>query len=282
MRLRADFAKKLRSDGTRSFKQKGEVPPRSASSGLSRVVQERIHSPSPKVQETPKVVEPPVNQPVSPALTGRVLSHSEKVKELEDLKSAALTCLKCEHLVSFRKQVVFGVGNPDAKIMFIGEAPGADEDEQGEPFVGAAGQLLTKMIKAMGIEREDVYIANVLKCRPDVMSGAYGNRKPKQDEMKTCLPYLGAQISIIRPSVMVGLGATAMEGLSGKTKIGITRLRGQWQDFRGIPVMPTFHPSYLLRNRSMAERRKVWEDLLAVMEKVQMSVSEKQRGYFLK
>jgi DNA polymerase len=165
--------------------------------------------------------------------------------------------------------------------MFVGEAPGADEDQQGEPFVGKAGQLLTRIIQTMGFTRDTVYIANILKCRPDTPGRTIGNRKPTPEEMKTCLPYLLAQIDIIQPQVMVALGATAVEGLFGRT-VGITRLRGQWQTFRGIPVMPTYHPAYLLRNEALGEKRKVWEDMLQVLERLGRPINEKQRNYFLK
>ena len=146
---------------------------------------------------------------------------------MAELRARALACVKCPHLASTRTQVVFGVGNLEAQVMFVGEAPGADEDRQGEPFVGRAGQLLTRIITAMGLSREEVYIGNVLKCRPDLPPGSSGNRKPRPDEMATCLPYLQEQIEIIRPRVLVGLGATALEGLLGRTPISITILRGQ-------------------------------------------------------
>jgi len=197
------------------------------------------------------------------------------------LRERALVCVKCPHLASSRKNVVFGVGNPDARLMFVGEAPGADEDEQGEPFVGRAGELLTKIIQATGLQRSDVYIANILKCRPDTPGQSAGNRKPTPDEMATCIPYLHEQIDLIRPGVLVALGATAVEGLLGKT-VGITKLRGTWKTYRGIPLMPTYHPAYLLRNQAMSEKRKVWEDMLAVMEKLDMPISTKQRNYFLR
>jgi len=192
-----------------------------------------------------------------------------------------MVCVKCADLAASRKNVVFGVGDIHAQLMFVGEAPGADEDQQGEPFVGAAGQLLTKIIQAMGLSRQTVYIANILKCRPDTHGQSSGNRKPTPDEMKTCIPYLHAQIDLIQPKALVALGATAVEGLLGKTA-GITRLRGHWQTYRNIPLMPTYHPAFLLRNQAISEKRKVWEDMLQVMEKLGMSISEKQRGYFLK
>ncbi len=165
--------------------------------------------------------------------------------------------------------------------MFVGEAPGADEDQQGEPFVGAAGQLLTRIIQTMGLSRSSVYIANILKCRPDTPGQASGNRKPTTQEMQTCIPYLHEQIDLIEPKVLVALGATAVEGLLGKT-IGITKLRGHWQTYRGTPLMPTYHPAYLLRNQALSEKRRVWEDMLTVMEKLGMPISEKQRRFFLK
>jgi DNA polymerase len=200
---------------------------------------------------------------------------------MDGLRQRALSCLKCPHLVKSRKNVVFGVGDIHARLMFIGEAPGADEDAQGEPFVGAAGQLLTRIIQTMGLTRETVYIANILKCRPDTPGQSFGNRKPTPNEMKTCLPYLLAQIDLIRPSVIVALGATAVEGLLGKTE-GISKLRGKFHTFREIPLMPTFHPSYLLRNQALTEKRKVWEDMLQVMQKLEMPISDKQKNFFLK
>ena len=204
----------------------------------------------------------------------------DKAKRMDALRERALICVKCEHLVKSRTQVVFGVGNIDAELMFVGEAPGADEDLQGEPFVGKAGQLLTKIIEAMGFSRGDVYIGNVLKCRPDMPAGEPGNRKPRPDEMATCLPYLVEQIEIIQPRAMVALGATAMEGLTG-SKESMSRQRGRWHEFKGIPLMATYHPAYLLRNQSPSEKRKVWEDMLMVLEKLGKPISEKQRGYFL-
>ena len=200
---------------------------------------------------------------------------------MAELRARAMACIRCPNLAASRKNVVFGVGNIHAELMFVGEAPGADEDEQGEPFVGKAGQLLTKIIQTMGYDRSSVYIANILKRRPDTPGQFAGNRKPTPEEMKTCLPYLLEQINIIRPKAMVALGATAVEGLFGKT-MGIMKLRGNWQSFGGIPVMPTFHPAYLLRNQALSEKRKVWEDMLQVLEKLQKPISEKQRGYFTK
>lgn len=228
----------------------------------------------------PVPAEPSVPKPAkSEALEAAPKPSIEKAAAFAALRERALSCVKCAHLASSRKNVVFGVGNIDAQLMFVGEAPGADEDIQGEPFVGRAGELLTKIIQAMGLQRGDVYIANILKCRPDTPGQSAGNRKPTSDEMATCVPYLHEQIDLIRPRVLVGLGATAIEGLLGKT-VGIMKLRGNWQVYRDTPLMPTFHPAYLLRNQAMSEKRKVWEDMLAVMEKLEMPISDKQRNYF--
>src|SRR5438876_11621242 len=189
-------------------------------------------------------------------------------------------CMKCPHLASSRTQTVFGVGNPDADVMFIGEAPGVDEDQQGEPFGGRAGQLLTKIIKAMNFAREDVYIANILKCRPDMPSGSFGNRAPTPGEMQTCRPYLVEQIEIIQPKVLVALGAVAVEGLLGMRGT-MREMRGRWHAYNGIPLMITYHPAYLLRNQAPSEKRKVWEDMLQVLERLERPITERQRNYFL-
>ncbi len=203
-----------------------------------------------------------------------------KAERLAALRTPVLACTLCPHLAKSRTQVVFGVGSPEAEIMFVGEPPDEEEDRQGEPFVGEAGQLLTKIIVAMGFAREEVYIANVLKCRPDMPPGIPGKRKPKPAEMQTCLPYLRAQIEIIQPRVVVALGATAMEGLLGETS-PMARLRGRWHEFAGIPLMATYHPSYLLHKPSLGEKRKVWEDMLLVLERLEKPISDKQRGFFL-
>ena len=213
-------------------------------------------------------------------LSATSLDPEAKAAAMMELRERALACVKCPNLASSRTGVVFGVGSIDAGLMFVGEAPGADEDKQGEPFVGAAGQLLTRIIQTMGLSRETVYIANILKCRPDTPGQTSGNRKPTAAEMQTCIPYLHSQIDLIRPKALVALGATAIEGLLGAAG-GISRLRGHWQTYRGIPLMPTFHPAYLLRNQALSEKRKVWEDMLKVMEKLGMPISEKQRAFFL-
>jgi uracil-DNA glycosylase len=203
-----------------------------------------------------------------------------KADLLVPVRERVRVCTKCPHLASSRTQTVFGVGNPDAELMFIGEAPGVDEDKQGEPFVGRAGQLLTRIIETMGLAREEVYIANILKCRPDTSPGSFGNRPPTPREMQTCRPYLVEQIDIIRPKVLVALGAVAVEGLLG-TRGTMRELRGRWHSYNGTPLMITYHPAYLLRNQAPSEKRKVWEDMLQVLERLEKPITEKQRSYFL-
>src|ERR1700704_3762918 len=203
----------------------------------------------------------------------------DKASLLAPIQARVSVCVKCPHLAASRTQTVFGIGNPNAELMFIGEAPGADEDARGEPFVGRAGQLLTKIIETMGFTRAEVYIANVLKCRPDMPRGSSGNRPPTPGEMQTCLPYLAEQIDIIQPKVLVALGATAVEGLLG-TRGTMREMRGRWHSHHETPLMITYHPSYLLRNQAPSEKRKVWEDMLQVLERLDRPITEKQRNYF--
>jgi uracil-DNA glycosylase len=174
---------------------------------------------------------------------------------LADLEAIATVCEKCK-LSKTRTQVVYGVGNPNADLMFIGEAPGRDEDLKGEPFVGRAGQLLTDIIKAMKLTRDDVYIANVIKCRPPE------NRNPEPDELEACRPFIRRQIELIKPRVIVTLGKFALQSLLEKS-YSITAVRGQWLEYDGIKVMPTFHPAYLLR--TPAAKKEVWQDMKKVM-----------------
>jgi uracil-DNA glycosylase family 4 len=215
------------------------------------------------------------------SLTDRQLKSAQnKAESLTSVRERVRACTKCAHLACSRTQTVFGVGNPDADLMFIGEAPGVDEDQQGEPFVGRAGQLLTRILKAMNFAREDVYIANILKCRPDTPRGSFGNRPPTPKEMQTCRPYLVEQIEIIQPTVLVALGAVAVEGLLGRRGT-MRELRGRWHTYDDIPLMITYHPAYLLRNQALSEKRKVWEDMLQVLERLNQPISERQQRYFL-
>jgi DNA polymerase len=184
---------------------------------------------------------------------------------LEDVRGELGQCTRCR-LWSGRTNIVFGVGNPNADLMFIGEAPGRDDDIQGEPFVGRAGQLLTDIIRAMGLSREDVYIANIIKCRPP------GNRNPARDESETCQPFLLKQIAAIGPRVICTLGNVPAQTILN-SKQGITKIRGRFHDYHGIKVMPTFHPAYLLRNPG--EKTKVWEDMKQVMAELGLNPAGK-------
>ena len=189
-----------------------------------------------------------------------VIPDGSKQSQLDALRAFIGQCPQCPVLVRNRRSVVFGSGNPDADIMFVGEAPGNDEDIQGIPFVGRAGQLLMNIIeKGMKMSRDDVYIANILKCRPP------NNRNPQADEVRNCTPFLHLQLDIIKPRVIIALGLFAAQFLTGK-EIGIGKLRGQFHFYRDIPVMPTYHPAYLLRNYSRESRQKVWDDIQLVMQ----------------
>lgn len=209
------------------------------------------------------------------------LPEGDKRTRWEALREIVLGCSTCNSRVKPGKKVVFGIGNLDADIFFCGEAPGADEEIEGEPFVGKAGQLLTKMIAAMGLKREEVYIGNIMNWRPE-MPTPTGNRPPTIEEMNFCLPYLKAQLEVVQPKLIVALGATAVKGLLGADSFRTLReVKGKWAEFEGIPVMPTYHPSYLLRNDTKRDKRSAWEDWLQVMEKAGLPISDRQRGYFL-
>ncbi|MBI4698287.1 MAG: uracil-DNA glycosylase [Nitrospirae bacterium] len=183
---------------------------------------------------------------------------ADKQAVLKALRGEIGDCQRCK-LAKGRKNIVFGEGNYDAKIMFIGEGPGREEDIQARPFVGDAGKLLTRLIEKMGFKREDVYIANIVKCRPP------NNRDPEEDEIAACSPFLKQQVEIILPGVIMSLGRISAQTLTG-SKIAISRLRGRSYDFNGIPLMPTFHPAYLLRNPK--DKQLTWEDALKVLEKL--------------
>ena len=227
--------------------EKESVPPVQEVPGNAVVPEQKIApEQSPAAQSTPQT--PPENAPVRNLVPGT----------LEHLCETVRNCRNCP-LCETRLNAVPGEGDPHARLMFIGEGPGADEDRQGRPFVGAAGQLLDKMIMAMQFRREEVYIANIVKCRPP------RNRAPMPEEAQACIGYLEHQIRMIRPEVIVLLGATAAHFLLRREE-GIMRLRGRWLEYNGIPVMPTFHPAFLLRQESA--KREAWEDLKQVMRRL--------------
>jgi len=189
-----------------------------------------------------------------------VVSSGAKYERLQAVRAEIGDCQRCK-LSKGRENIVFGVGNAEARLMFIGEAPGKDEDIQGEPFVGEAGMLLTRLIEKMGFKREDVYIANIIKCRPPL------NRDPEEDEISTCRPFLDKQIEIIAPEFIITLGRIALMTLMNNNKIRITAARGNFFEYKGIPVMPTFHPAYLLRNPK--DKWLTWSDVQKVLERME-------------
>lgn len=226
--------------------------------------------PSPGTREAPPRANPsPPPRPVAgaSALSDVLVEPGIRTAgSLEELRDVLGDCRRCK-LCAGRTNIVFGVGNPRARLMFVGEGPGEDEDLQGEPFVGAAGQKLTDIItKGMGLARSDVYIANVVKCRPP------NNRNPEPDEIVACEPFLKRQVELVRPEVIVSLGNFATQALLGD-RTSISRRRGRWHEFKGIALMPTFHPSYILRNP--ADKRLVWQDIQLVMERLDLPLPAK-------
>lgn len=232
-------------------------------------------------------------RPVPAVRPDIVLPAGDKKTRWNALRAIVLDDPTCRANVHPGKRIVFGVGDLDAAVMFVGEAPGGDEEDQGEPFVGRAGQLLNRMIKAMGLEREQVYIGNILNWRP-AMGGRSpdgsqtGNRPPTAEEMACCLPFIRAQIAVVQPKVLVALGKTAVDGLLGAERFkSMGAARGAWHEYAGTPLRATYHPSYLLRQEGLVSatarkiKRDAWEDLLAVMERAGLPISEKQRKYFL-
>ncbi len=237
-------------------------------------------SPPPVVDEPSSRVEAPPPAPFAPppappealvaqpeSAAAQAVPDEERARRLSVLASEVAGCTRCA-LHETRTQTVFARGTSSSGLCFIGEGPGADEDAQGYPFVGKAGQLLDRMIAAMGFDRDEVYVCNIVKCRPP------DNRKPSPEEMAACMPYLERQLELIQPSVIVALGATAVQGLLGTTA-GITRLRGKWKLYQGkIALMPTFHPAYLLR--TPRAKRDVWEDLQAVLRQMGRPIPSRQ------
>jgi uracil-DNA glycosylase len=245
--------------------------------------------PAPRKKEAPKAAEPQAPAAAASAPLAAppvvVLPEGDKKARWDALCAMVQSDPACLAKVRPGKKIVVGVGSLDASIMFIGEAPGAEEEVQGEPFVGPAGQLLNKMITGMGLSRGDVYIGNIMNWRPDMPTGPSGiqsgNRPPTEPEMAHCLPYLKAQIEIVSPRLLVALGATASKGLLGWKSFGaLGEVRGKWHDFGGRPLMVTYHPSYILRNPTNSSKRLIWEDLLKVMERASLAISDKQRNFF--
>lgn len=240
-----------------------EIPPFPAAESKPAAQQRSapVAAPQKQVSARPTAAPAPaLKRAVLPPLSAeKSLPKEAREKELAKIAAEIAGCRGCV-LCDGRTQTVPGVGDPMAELMFIGEGPGSDEDKTGIPFVGAAGKLLTKIIEAMKFTREEVFIANIVKCRPP------GNRPPLPEEMATCIPFLERQIAVVRPKVIVTLGMTALKGLFPDANLpGITKARGSWMDYRGVEVMPTLHPAYLLRSPSA--KKDVWADMQVVMAK---------------
>lgn len=231
-----------------------------------------VPAPQRPIAPTPRAPVAPTPQSAPPPITPPLQYSNSSPSSLEDIASRIAACRKCG-LCKTRTRVVPGQGNPHPEIMFVGEGPGTDEDQQGLAFIGRAGQLLTRMITAMGFSRDEVFIGNIVKCRPTVDNAGEKDRPPTPEEMAACIPYLREQIAVLKPKVIVALGATAVKGLFGDGQPGITRLRGTWLQYEGIDVMPTFHPSYLLRQGGDSKGGNqaywdVWSDLVKALEKI--------------
>ena len=245
-----------------------KAPPKGVARPRPKARQQPAQPPrAPAPGPSPAPAPEPAPAPAAAAQDDGPDDPAERHRRLAVLAEEVSRCTKCR-LHESRTNTAFARGNPDGDIVFIGEGPGFEEDNQGIPFVGKAGQLLDKMIVAMGYGRDEVWVVNIVKCRPPK------NRKPEPDEVEACAPYLEEQLSLARPKVMVALGATGVQGLIGTT-IGITRLRGKWKLYKGrIPLMPTFHPAYLLRQP--AKKREVWNDLQEVMKRLGKSPPSKK------
>ena len=230
----------------------------------------RETNPNPAAAETQHATSPAPAQPQTPDFSSVSADESEMTPEkaLRIIREDLGDCTRCVLHKQGRKQIVFGVGNPRADIMFIGEAPGADEDQQGEPFVGRAGQLLNNMISAMGIRREDVYIANIIKCRPP------GNRTPEREECETCSPFLMRQIDAVKPKIIVALGAVAAKTLLAVND-AMVNLRGRIYDFKNTKLAVTYHPAYLLRDPR--QKKEAWKDLQMVMKHLGMALPKSDK-----
>ncbi len=234
---------------------------------------------SPPAPAVPQAAPPPTVE--TPPVVLSVPGGGDKAARLAALREQAEHWQPARALGTLRGTMVFAAGNPDAKIMLVGEAPGYEEERQREPFVGSAGQKLTRILQTMGLSRDEVYLSNIVKFRPATPRQATNNRPPNPQEIAACLPFIHAEVAIVRPACIVALGATAAEGLLGLTA-PVASLRGTWYEHNGIPVRLTHHPSYLLRSElDLTPKRQLWEDMLAVMERLEMPITEKQRGFFL-
>ncbi len=229
--------------------------------------------------KSPAPNELPAETPASPATL--TIDEGPKEERLASLRAQAESWAPAKTLGTLRDRMVFSIGDPNARIMLVGEAPGYEEEKKGEPFVGPAGKKLNEILKAMGLSREEVYISNIVKYRPATPRQSTNNRKPSQEEMAACLPFIHAEVAIVRPACIIALGGTAAEGLLNITD-SVGSLRSSWHEFEGIPTRVTYHPSYLLQSGAgQTTKRQVWEDMLAVMRHLGMTITAKQEAFFL-
>ena len=226
--------------------------------------------------ETPHVE---TQQHDAAAADGLQASGSSAKEKIASLKRQVAKWPAVLALADLRKTMVFSVGNPEADIMLVGESPGYDEERLGEPFVGKAGQKLDGILKAMGVERNNTYITNIVKFRPAMPNQTTNNRQPTSEELAAFMPFIQEEIKVVAPKVIIALGGTAAQALLASEE-SVVNMRGEFHDCDGVTLRVTYHPSYILHNEATSEKRKIWEDMLAVMDLLQMPVSEKQRGYF--
>lgn len=267
-------------DGLRDLYRKaqnGGVARPSPAPASTPIAAHNPSAPAPGIQVPTITLE---NPPAAPP--ARITAEgSSKQERLDSLRRQAEKWAPARSLGTLRDVMVFAIGNPDARVMLVGEAPGYQEEREREPFVGPAGQKLNDILKAMGLPREEVYISNIVKFRPATPRQTTNNRKPTPEEMASCMPFVRNEVEIIRPECIVALGGTAAEGLLGLDGT-VGSMRGKWHQFEGIPVRVTYHPSYLLQSgANLSIKRQLWEDMLEVMAKLAMPISDKQRGFFL-
>ncbi len=267
-------------DGLRDLYRKaqnGGVARPSPAPASTPIAAHKPSAPAPGIQvPTITLDNPPAAPPARITAEG-----SSKQERLDSLRRQAEKWAPARSLGTLRDVMVFATGNPDARVMLVGEAPGYQEEREREPFVGPAGQKLNDILKAMGLPREEVYISNIVKFRPATPRQTTNNRKPTPEEMASCMPFVRNEVEIIRPECIVALGGTAAEGLLGLDGT-VGSMRGKWHQFEGIPVRVTYHPSYLLQSgANLSIKRQLWEDMLEVMAKLAMPISDKQRGFFL-
>lgn len=279
-----DYLKQLQEQGQTHIQVDDEAR------GILREFYRRGSAQQPPSQTSSSAVTPhsSPSQPASPKANPSKAEAVTPIRATGNTAADKITSLatQCQSwqpsraLGTLRDRMVFSTGSAEADLMFIGEAPGYQEERRKEPFVGPAGQKLDQIIKAMGLERSKVYLSNICKFRPEMKNQTTGTRKPSLQEMAACLPFLRAEIDVVKPKVIIALGGTTAECLLNESR-AISQMRGNWYQFQGIPLRITYHPSYLLRqNEGVAEKRMVWEDILVAMEKLGLPISDKQRGFF--